>query len=93
MNLLFVFLGIGLFALVVIVIEKINEMSDSYRGVTYFSETVRDVMNCRRLGQECLDGHGPYCSRCCRYEECRTECEDKVKKAIDAEIERGGSVK
>lgn len=64
---------------------ELADRCDTYKGVRNLSRYVRDEMRHRWLDSECLPGHGLHCSSCRKYDECYKECEEQMKRDIDAE--------
>lgn len=70
-----------------ILISEVEDRCDTYKGVRNLSRYVRDEMRHRWLHSRCLTGHGHHCSSCRKYDECYKECEEQMKRDIDAEQE------
>lgn len=87
----FCILVVVFFALVALMLwlSEVAERSDTYKGVRNFSSIVRDEMRMRWLHSRCLTGHGCFCSSCRKRDQCYKECEERMKRVIDAEQEVG----
>ena len=64
---------------------------DRYRGVAGFSRLVRREQTVKWIQNDgkCHRGQGAFCHNCDTRERCYSECEEKVKRQIDAEVENG----
>ena len=85
----FCILVVAFFALPALILwcSVVAERRDTYKGVRNFSNIVRDEMHMRWLHNRCLTGHGRFCSSCRKREQCYKECEEQMKRIIDAEQE------
>ena len=87
----FCILVVVFFALVALMLwlSEVAERSDTYKGVRNFSSIVRGEMKMRWLHHRCLTGHAGFCSSCRKRDQCYKECEERMKRVIDAEQEVG----
>lgn len=87
----FCILVVVFFALVALMLwlSEVAERSDTYKGVRNFSSIVHGEMEMRCLHNRRLTGHAVFCSSCRKRDQCYKECEERMKRVIDAEQEVG----